>query len=299
MREIVTTGNDENLSQLYNSNKNFKTYPEILPKIAYFLYCCTKFKEEFLLKFLKKLVNQQQKDTYIYIKLWELFHKKKYEKNNFNNPIDIDYKLMIKRSKKRLDDIKMILEKNNIIIDNNIWIDIGSGDGSLAYLLNETFNLKNIYAIDVVEPHEYFNKKITFINVNSFKDYNELNIKVDVISCFMTLHHIKNYSEVLHSFCKIINKNGYLIIREHNANSLQRKIILDIYDKLFEYSLYDPPESYIDNYKNTVISFYLDINEIIKKCKNNGLSLIYKTSIEELNNVKDFNYAYYLIFKKL
>ena len=41
--------------------------------------------------------------------------------------------------------------------------------------------------------------------------------RVDLITCFTTLHHVPQLSKILSEFVRILRPNGYLIVREHDC----------------------------------------------------------------------------------
>lgn len=298
MRKIITTGSDDRLIKLYNSNANFTEYSDTISKLSYFLACNTRIPSFEWTRMLDELTREEAPDTTILVKIWERIHGKTYDEKNFNQLTLLTPKSMIKRSMKRILDVEKIANKLNLqFSSNDLWIDIGSGDGSFAFLVNRKYGCNTI-GIDVVKPNEYFTAKVKFIDAMSFKDYSDLGLSPKVISCFMTLHHIKEHDEVLKSMIRIIQKGGYLIIREHDAKNESRKVTLDLFDKLYEYSMYNPPDSNIEDYSKSNISFFMSIKDVIDICIDNGLDLIFKKSISHLNNVKDYNYVFYLVFVK-
>ncbi|CAM4979427.1 unnamed protein product [Rotaria socialis] len=62
------------------------------------------------------------------------------------------------------------------------------------------------------------NDRVTVVDVDlSQSTINLADNRVDLITCFVTLHHVPEFEKMLAEFVRILRPNGYLIIREHDC----------------------------------------------------------------------------------
>lgn len=138
-------------------------------------------------------------------------------------------------------------------------LDIGVGDATITNFLSTKFNT-TIDAIDVMDS-----RVSNFENVN-FRLYNGEDLPqntYDTIFCFMCIHHIKNKEKVLKQIFNMLNKDGILIIREHDAQNKNDHIFLDIihdiYDNVFNGYPTDVEETRVYLSKNELDSMLTNI----------------------------------------
>lgn len=124
--------------------------------------------------------------------------------------------------KKLLDDVKDIQNITNIEINN--YLDLGCGDGNISTALSEELNIKNTYCSDVIKP-DLIGENINFLPIDEKENKIDLpDNSVNLITCFMSIHHFKNLSKMINEIDRISIKNTdtingtYLIIREHDCN---------------------------------------------------------------------------------
>ncbi|CAF2191308.1 unnamed protein product [Rotaria magnacalcarata] len=62
------------------------------------------------------------------------------------------------------------------------------------------------------------NDRVTVVDVDLSQSTIKLaDNRVDLITCFVTLHHVPEFEKMLAEFVRILRPNGYLIIREHDC----------------------------------------------------------------------------------
>ncbi|UJR30040.1 hypothetical protein I4U23_017585 [Adineta vaga] len=143
------------------------------------------------------------------------------------------------RIDRRLKDLKFIFEFNrNSAWSNNTfsvtppglhqiierrsiqsYFDFGCGDGVITAAVGHCLNLskENIFGADV---YSNGSPEITFIKLNE----NQSGIKlpenhVDLITSFVTFHHVSNVEETCIELARILRSEGYLILREHDCKT--------------------------------------------------------------------------------
>ncbi|CAF0983823.1 unnamed protein product [Adineta steineri] len=144
------------------------------------------------------------------------------------------------RIESRFNEIKAIFDKNynsrfkissklnheKLISKDSIksYFDLGCGNGLITAQIGKYFNLskENIYGGDVFNSN---NPQITFVSIDENQSTIDLGDQsVHLITCLVTLHHIPNIEKFLKELARIIQPNGYLIIREHDCK-LERSLI--------------------------------------------------------------------------
>lgn len=314
-QQMLSTGHDEKLMKFYNNNHNFVKYKELLPMIAY-LFSIRINKNSMtqdttknvILSLLTKYVENKLSDTIIYKKLWSFIHKKKY--TNFK-PLYINNKINVTREKNRYDEIMCLFKYANIDISKSLkelkLLDIGSGSGAFLYYIKNYSNLDmplTLYYNDIRLPDEKYYANY-YILQDLATSLTTKKITFNVITALMTLHHIKNFEEIIKPAIDRLDKGGYFIVRDHDANSDNIKICLDMIDKFYKFSLYDPPEVANFDISQDSISFFQSLEYFIEKITQMGLTLVIVKSVEECNEYykeKNLPYTYneasYMLFKK-
>jgi ubiquinone/menaquinone biosynthesis C-methylase UbiE len=147
--------------------------------------------------------------------------------------------------------LKMKMEKIIKINRNAKYLDIGCGDGRKTNLISKIFNIKkhNVYGTDIEIWGPYLsNKKFNFdfkyILKNEKLDY--LDNSFDMITCILTLHHIKNLDVIISEIHRILKPNGIFILIEHDILNYMDNLIVDIQHTFFAF-LYDNNKNYIKN----------------------------------------------------
>ncbi|CAF2071333.1 unnamed protein product [Rotaria magnacalcarata] len=120
--------------------------------------------------------------------------------------------------------IKEIINRASI----KTYFDMICRDGSITAGIGEYLHLskENIFGgIDCESQYD----RVTFVNVDLCQSIiNLADDRIDLITCFIALHHILEFELTLSEFVRIIRPNGYLIIREHDCKkerTLQAKYL--------------------------------------------------------------------------
>ena len=248
-------------------------------------------------KYINYINNIKKKDK-------EAYYDYKYLKNPNQPLICESYGKAISTSKIILN----LLNKTNINLDNiNSYMDFGAGNGINAKTIGLLLNIKNnnIHCLDIKNAEfkinqKNLNKKCNVhiydgINFNSSKNLNnEINIlknnSISLITCFQVLHHIpiNVLDNIIKQMYEKLNKNGVLIIKEHNA---KKKDIN--YLQVVHYLYYITNGFTYQNAKNELGFNYTNKSNLTKILKRNKFS-----KIGEIDNKYHPTYNYYTIFKK-
>ncbi|CAF1013917.1 unnamed protein product [Rotaria sordida] len=223
------------------------------------------------------------------------------------------------RINRRLKDLKVIFEFNgnyqssnhpfNVtptglqqIIDRQkikSYFDLGCGDGTITAGIGTYLGLtkENIFGGDVFEGQ---NNVITFVKLNENQSIINLpSNHVDLITSFVTFHHIAQLEKTLTELVRILRTGGYLILREHdckNEYSLSAKYLNFVHAimmiaRVGEFA--DSPNNYnnknqhiLDDYENTTDNWTQQKSRIIEYIK----SIHYRTCDEWQQQLKNFGF---------
>ncbi len=199
-------------------------------------------------------------------------------------------------------DFGMQMMKKNIdlkIKKSTKYLDIGCGDGKKTELFAKIFNIsaKNIYGTDINTWGPYTNNKKFSFEFKEIKngelDYDDKTF--DVITIFLTLHHIQNLDLAISEIHRVLKKNGILIIIEHDSLNYMDDLIIDIQHTFFSY-FYDNNKNIVSN--NTYNKYYNAIEwEFI--LKNYGFIPLNKDNVyQNIEMQRRYDNQYYQSFKK-
>jgi len=138
--------------------------------------------------------------------------------------------------------------KNNSHIK---YLDIGCGNAKKTMMLHNNINLKksNTYCTDIKQwgPYQSNKDKLPFqfkYIIDGKLDYP--NNSFDLISCILTLHHIKDLDNFIKEIYRILKPNGYLLLIDHSLYTDYELLLVNV-QHLFYSVFYDKKKDYIDN----------------------------------------------------
>jgi ubiquinone/menaquinone biosynthesis C-methylase UbiE len=142
--------------------------------------------------------------------------------------------------------------KNSNLENSNIkYLDIGCGNGAKTLLFQHLFKLSknNVFGTDIATWGPYQKNKKTLPFQFKLINNNKLDFKdnsFDLITCILTLHHIKEMDKIIREIKRILKNGGIFLLIEHNAYTDYDKLIIDIEHLLYS-AIYDKKENYIQN----------------------------------------------------
>lgn len=117
------------------------------------------------------------------------------------------------------------------------YLDIGCSRGTITSLLANSMKINSAHAIDIIETANIADPNIQYTRVSetaSILPYTDG--KFDLITCLMSLHHIKNLESYINEIHRCLSENGIVIIQEHDAQNFDDYIFLDILHGLYSVS---------------------------------------------------------------
>lgn len=120
---------------------------------------------------------------------------------------------------------KLLRDNNCVFHSESTYLDVGCGDCNITKSIAQFVNFKprNTYGIDLLEPKDF--GEITRQQFDGGKIPSEIP-SPDFVTLFQVLHHTKSQKEavtLLKSIYDKMNKEGYLLVREHEVRSVQDK----------------------------------------------------------------------------
>lgn len=146
---------------------------------------------------------------------------------------------------------KEIRDLNFVVKSDMKYLDIGCGDGGKTSMFGKSlgFNNKNIYGTDIEEWGSYLKNRslpfdFKFILKNGELDYKDKSF--NVVTSFLTLHHIEKLDLILNEIYRILKKDGIFVIIEHDALDYLDNLLIDAQHTFFSY-YYHNNKNIIDN----------------------------------------------------
>jgi ubiquinone/menaquinone biosynthesis C-methylase UbiE len=231
---------------------------------------------------LKILIEKKYDDHLIYSILKDLYDKKEIK----YDPLDS----AIKRAEKTSKIIQNILKKQNIKNNLNKYLDIGCEECITPTKIGEKIDSNDINCINIQNWESTYNLKNNNKYKCNFKYYDGINIpfdrdSIDFCTILMVIHHIEHFDKFLINLNRVMKKNSYLVIKEHNVINKDFAQLCDI-----QHYIYD--EVYFGKKMEKYSTRYYSIKDLKKELSKHGFNLLY---LEYLNkNVQ----SYIALFQK-
>ena len=177
-------------------------------------------------------------------------------------PIDSDFN----RGKQRVRDLKDIGFFSKVKSANTL-LDFGGQNGIIGREIGDVLNTQNVIVTDI---SNWFgntftkvpNVKQIFLNTYTLNQIDTQSI--DLIICFQVLHHIKQFETTLNELYRVLKPGGYMLIREHDCNSEETRVLIDIEHSLFECAIESRGYKYLKEYYANYFT-RKNLNMIIEK----------------------------------
>ena len=193
------------------------------------------------------------------------------------------------------DHLEKIIEKIDLK-DNAICLDLGTGNGYIAFAIGEKFPNSNVVGIDIVENVINNNNKVVKDECRrniSFEIYNGIELpfqdnSIDYIITRFALHHFPRIEKTISEFNRVLKDDGRVFIIDCVPNKEDGVDFINDWMKIIKdgHVRFYTEQEYIDMFKKYGIiiekSFY---SEVI--CKRNK-SKEYEELIEQ-TNIKTVN----------
>jgi len=194
---------------------------------------------------------------------------------------------------------EMIKEKiGNKLKKCEHYLDVCCGDGKKTILFGKVMGAKKVYGTDISLWGPYSNqKKFSFdfqlIKKDGTLDYEDG--QMDVITCFLSLHHIEKVETMIENIYQKLRKGGVFVVIEHDILNEMDNYIVDIEHMFYGY-FYDKNKDYLDH---PLYARYLNRMEWIWNIQKAGFKMIGMDNVvENVSMTKRYDNQVYLIFSK-
>jgi ubiquinone/menaquinone biosynthesis C-methylase UbiE len=187
------------------------------------------------------------------------------------------------------------------------YLDVGCGDGIKTVSFSKILKLpiNQVYGTDIETWGPYSKKKMYPFDFKPISENGHLNYAdntFDIITSFLTLHHIQNLDITLSEIKRILKPNGILLIIEHECFNKYDFFIVYIQHLLYNY-MYDiknnPNEwknrNYIQN--PTFQKYYNFVEWDFILLKHGFTFMVGKTISENLSDKKTYDNQFFSIYQ--
>lgn len=186
-------------------------------------------------------------------KIYDRFREKIKEKPAPTSTVDL-----ANRGKGRAKDVMGFFNKGTFKKGDR-YLDLGGGNGTVSFAVGTELGLEeeNIICADI---NTWFDdpdrtQKVTYVILDEDKDLPdgkdeefEHDGEFQLITCFQSLHHMKNVNGRLISCRRINKKGGAIVIREHDCINDDMRMLIDIEHCIFELVLKEYNQKFVDSY---------------------------------------------------
>lgn len=214
---------------------------DIFIKILGSYYISVKDIKSVIFDYLNNKENFTDKDVYdtLRIKLKDIGSFPKLDSNS------IFYQYTSIRANKRVEDISSFYNNKT-----DSYLDLGGGDGSITLAIASHYKVEKAICADIDNWYDTHDKKydIDYVSLNENEQLPFNDEEFSLITCFQSLHHMKNLDSRLKDIKRIIKRGGYLIIREHDCCDDNMKMLIDIEHCIFELVLKEYNQQFVNEY---------------------------------------------------
>jgi len=174
------------------------------------------------------------------------------------------------------------------------YLDLGGGDGKISSVIGKHFKLssKDIVCADIDawwDEDRTEEEDITYVKLAEGKTLPFDDEEFSLVTCFQSLHHMKNVNLVIDELYRIVKKRGYVVIREHDCEDNYTKVLIDVEHAIFENILKDFSKDFVDHYHGDYKSKVV-WSDMFQK---SGFSFNGKYTMKYKNNPTKYYYAVY------
>ena len=161
--------------------------------------------------------------------------------------------------------IESLLRFINLPKRDYYYLDIGAGTGYKTKLLRTSLDIKleNTFCLDLQSDNFETNIEKEACNF-VYYDGNKMPFKdnsFNLITIFLVIHHVKNLDIFFREIYRILQKKGFLIIREHDINNKHDDNNMKLLHLIYNIMKKKKIENYIEE-------VYLSKKELLRKLNN-------------------------------
>ncbi|KAL4510840.1 hypothetical protein ABPG72_004994 [Tetrahymena utriculariae] len=140
-----------------------------------------------------------------------------------------------KRNKDRLSHLSKLLPQKARWIG---YLDVGCGNAEISVTIAQSLGIGSVYGVDMFDEND-FEQPSMDLEVKYLQNLNNKlslpNNCVDLVTCFMAIHHFEHLDLMLREIQRVLLIEGYLFIREHDVPFKDKKLRAYIEDQHRKY----------------------------------------------------------------
>lgn len=173
----------------------------------------------------EELAKSGKPDNVIYDDLYRLVHEELFPSNEY---IIATQNSTFSRGQDRSEKLRAILR--NFLYNHTInsYLDVGCGEGSITSDVGKMMKSGRILGCDVYVPPTTEGFEFTLLDINDPNRLPYESNSQDVVSTFMSLHHIKQPERTLAEIYRVLRDDGIYVIREHDCQPAKLSLLLDL-----------------------------------------------------------------------
>lgn len=222
----------------------------------------------------ERLAQQGLTDQVIYARLHELVHQVLYKTHEVR---EAQRREKFSRGENRADQVLDFLGPYLTKTKVGSYLDVGCSEGSITAAMGKLLRAEKIQGCDVVPLKADQKRGFEFTLLDPADPYRlpYPTASQDVVSAFMSFHHIECLDRTLAEIHRVLRPSGILIVREHDARP-GMSLFLDVLHGFYAMVWSEPPE--MPDF-STHFSHYRGQNELLaliqKPVKKHLFDLVY------------------------
>ena len=188
-------------------------------------------------------VQQGLNDSVIYGKLHDLVHNElfksaEYLRANRNGEA-------FSREQNRTEQLTPILHEFLAARKGKImsYLDVGCNEGNITAAIGTMLGAEKVCGCDVFKARaQYSDFEFTLLDPSDPYKLPYETGSQDVVTAFMSLHHIEQVERTLSEIRRVLRDDGILLIREHDCDPAELSLLLDLMHGFYAMVWANPPE---------------------------------------------------------
>ena len=239
-----------------------------------------------LIRRTQELAVKGRLDNEIYDELYRLVHAELFTSSEY---IAATARDTFDRGKNRVEQLEPIFKHYLTARKVASYLDVGCNEGNITHAVGEMLGAASVHGCDVVQPDAVDGFTFTLLDPGNPNRLPYGTAGQDVVSAFMSLHHIAHPELTLAEIHRVLREDGVFFIREHDCQPPQLALLLDLMHGF--YAMVWPQKREMEDFA-THFSHYRTGDQLAEMITGIGF-----TSVHRMQPIGAWRY-YYQVFVK-